>query len=211
VSSSDNFATGPVDIDAIMRDVRERIREEMNRVPNGSRPVSQDWWEERSKESRAELESQFTPLVHNPELHRLNTTYAGWFQKPEIRTHRRILGRLIVKWKMYMFDLIGRQLFGEYLRREEEFQIQLVRFLNAVATHVDNRDERLFWQVMHKVDNDVHALHARADILYDEATKSVATLSEQVRCVSGRGGTPAHERWPSSDVDDRSPSEQCPR
>ena len=114
-----------------------------------------------------------TPLYMSDELNYLNANWRGWPIKPELSTHRGFLGRLALRAKRYLLNLVWNGFFAEYFKREEAFQQHLVQFLNKQARYSDARDAEIFWQLIDKLDGDISALNRKCDALHDEVFASL--------------------------------------
>lgn len=76
-------------------------------------------------------------MTHSEELHFLNTHWHNWGTGAPVVSHRRFLGRIIVKVKSYFVNLIHNHLLKDYFEHERQFQMHLVRYLNETAKRVD--------------------------------------------------------------------------
>lgn len=121
-----------------------------------------------------------TALIDYDELNYLNAHFHDWAQVGEISSHRRGAGRVIVWFKRKVLHTVLEYVLNGYFERERSFHIQLVRFLNANARYIDNRDYQNFWQLVEKIDRDIIALNERTDRMFDEAYTSVIALREEV-------------------------------
>jgi hypothetical protein len=157
-----------VDVEAIMGRIRAQVKQGLaggkSRLPKYAPPAAQL------------MEGAVTPVLYSEELNYLNANWNTWTIPEEITSHRRLIGPLIVRAKKAFRDFLWNGIFRKYFDAERQFQMQLVRHLNATARYIDARDAELFWQIMRKLDNDVEAMNERMDLLFDQAAASVVAL-----------------------------------
>ncbi len=150
-----------VDIDAIMKRIRAEVESEIAesgvKMPKYLPPPE--------KLADGSLE----PILYSEELNYLNAHWNEWAEGDSFSSHRPLVGKLIVKCKRKLRSFLVETLFKDYFQREREFQMNLVRYLNATARYVDARDSEIFWQLVNKMDSDVTAMNDRADRLFQEA------------------------------------------
>ncbi|GAG83496.1 unnamed protein product, partial [marine sediment metagenome] len=135
--------------------------------------------------------NQFTkgdlsPVLYAEELNYLNSNWRPWAVRAELSTHRGFIGKQALKAKEYLLHLVWDIFFAEYFRREEEYQRQLVRYLNKVARYIDARDAELFWQLVGKVDSDIEMANDKSDRLYDELAVSIQRLESRLDSMSAK-------------------------
>jgi hypothetical protein len=171
-----------IDITALMEQIRQAAKQSAADGPALKR-----------YESPAQVfhDGNDSPLLYADELNFLN---ANWNYHPElggIASHRPLVGKVIVKLKRLVHKIIwniGLLGFIEYLCN---FQANLVRHLNHSARYIEARNAKLFWNLNHKVDNDITSINERTDRLFDlvsaemnarmrELEKRVAELEGQV-------------------------------
>lgn len=171
-----------IDITALMQQIRQSAQESAADGPALKR-----------YEAPAQVfhDGNDSPLLYADELNFLNS---HWSYNPElgaIASHRPLVGKAIVKLKRFIHKVIwniGLLGFVEYLRN---FQANLVRHLNHSARYIEARNAKLFWNLNHKVDNDISSINERTDRLFDlvsaqmharirELEKRVAELEGQV-------------------------------
>jgi hypothetical protein len=171
--------SGVPDVEAIMARIREEVRrssrEDQANYPKYVPPAAED---RRPGKGLIEFE----------ELSYLNAHWNDWSNSEELRSHRRLIGPLIVKAKQFILNVVWEHILKGYLDREKQFQMHLVRYLNESARYIDRRDSEIFWQVVQKADNDVSGLNERMDRLFDEAFVSIQKLEATAcqRSVNGR-------------------------
>ena len=169
------------DVEAIMERIRTEVRETIG--------------EERAKYPRyvppaaADERSAGLPLIDYEELNFLNAHWHDWTITEELSSHRKFIGPIVVRAKRFIINVIWQYLLKGYLEREKQFHMQLVRYLNANARYVDNRDYEIFWQLIKKMDNDVEAMNNRVDRLVDALHGQLMVLESQNerRAANGRG------------------------
>ena len=170
----DISSTGRPNVEALMAGIREKVRaslaEDKNSYPRFT-PTSV---------SQASMD---TALIDYDELNFMNAHWHDWSVAEEITSHRPLIGRFIVKAKRFVIDALLNHVLKGYFERERQFHMQLVRYLNANARYVDNRDYRNFWQLAQKVDNDVAAMNKRVDHLFDTAFSSMQALELKLERV----------------------------
>jgi hypothetical protein len=114
-------------------------------------------------------DGSLSPVLYAEELKYLNAHWNEWAEPTPVSSHRRLLGRVIVRCKQKLRHYITESLLKSYFDREREFQMNLVRYLNATARYIDARDAEIFWQLVHKVDSDITTVNERTDRLFDES------------------------------------------
>lgn len=166
VSEEQNAAH--VDVEAIMERIRAQVKQGLAgkkpRVPKFSSPAAQL------------MEGGASPILYSDELNYLNANWNTWTAEQEFTSHRPVIGPLIARVKKAFRDFLWQGILKNYFDAERQYQMQLVRHLNASARYIDARDAELFWQIMRKLDNDVKALNDRMDLLFDQASAAVAAL-----------------------------------
>ena len=166
------------DIDAIM----ERIRSDVKASLSGegtSYPKYVPPSSDGALDGRA--------LIDFDELNYLNAHWHDWSVAEDISSHRRIVGPVIVRAKRFVMNVLWQYLLKGYLEREKQFQMQLVRYLNANARYTDARDYKIFWEVVKKMDNDVSALNERMDRLVDKLHSNLMALESDIDRKIGNG------------------------
>ena len=122
-----------------------------------------------------------SPVLYSEELNYLNAAWNNWTQREDYTSHRPFLGRLIIRFKRTVFDFLTGSVFRRYFEREREFQMNLVRQLNAMARYIDARDAEIFWQLTEKIDSDVAAMNDRTDQLFDAAASELVRVENELR------------------------------
>lgn len=164
-----------VDVEALMSRIREEVKAQLKNADRLPPPFSA---------KKASLESSTAvPVLYSEDLKFLNSHWHDWNAAAEITSHRKFLGKLIVRVKKLLVDIVWNYVLKGYFERERQFQMHLVRFLNDTAKYIDARDAEIFWQIITKVDNDVFAVNERIDRIYDEAN---ATLRQVEIDISKR-------------------------
>ena len=160
-----------------VEEIMERIRREVKADAESSKRVSMPFEAGRPQKT----DSSFTPLHYSEELNYINAHWQDWVSSEEITTHRRVFGRFIVRAKRFVVDAVFQYLLKGYFERERQYQMHLIRFLNACARHVDDRDYANFWQLVAKVDNDISAVVERMDDLIDKTMATALRFAEELR------------------------------
>jgi 2-polyprenyl-3-methyl-5-hydroxy-6-metoxy-1,4-benzoquinol methylase len=144
----------------LMREIRARVRSALER---GELKVPE------YVSSNANLKGNSdTPVIFSEELKHLNNFWDPWSKTKDPSSHRKFLGRLIVKAKQSLRKLIKETLLGDYFESEKEYRANLVRFLNSTARYIDSRDETLFFELIKKFDHDLHSMSERVSLIVDE-------------------------------------------
>lgn len=119
-------------------------------------------------------------ILYSDELNYLNANWHNWNPATEITSHRRFVGRFIVKIKRFFVDLVWNYVLKGYFERERQFHMHLVKHLNATARYIDARNEEIFWQLIEKVDSDIAAVVERADHLFQHAVARVQAAQDLI-------------------------------
>ncbi len=157
----------PVDIAALMADIRKRIASDM----------------EQHRDERAVLSPlaakfvdsrgiKYGDLQHAENLRYLNNHYSfeTKLSGADIVTHRRgIVGRLVVLFKSKVAGFLRNSIFAKYLMAERGFVEHLVRHLNETGRYIDARDER--------ISKELELMVQRVD---DEKTQTIFALQRQL-------------------------------
>lgn len=113
------------------------------------------------------------PLFHCVELNSLHAGWTDWLIKPEFSSHRRGIGGSIVRAKQYAVRFVLEICFKGFFQKLYDFNWNVVQFCTRSAHYIDARDAEIFWQLIHKLDNDIQAINDKCDRLYSEV---LATL-----------------------------------
>ncbi len=167
------------DVEAIMASIRAEVRQRLE--SEGRTGVKQRGALPIEPDRNPEL-----PLIDYEELNYMNAHFHDWVQMQAISSHRPVVGRLIVWVKTRLIHLLLNSVLHGYFDKERQFHIRLVKYLNANARYVDNRDYRNFWQLIEKVDKEIVALNERTDRLFDEAYTSVVALRRELEELKAR-------------------------
>ena len=154
------------DVEAIMERIRSEVRAASMKRDDRFGPPSPY---PRPIGAAAAAPGSFSPIIYREELRYLNDNWHSWVTPEDPVTHRRFYGKLIVRVKRFILDAVWNYILKGYFERERQFQMNLVRFLNELARHVDQRDADVFWQLVKKLDNDIVGVNERTDLLFDEA------------------------------------------
>lgn len=164
-----NSASGSKpDIESIMSDIRARIHADVE--PDSGRITSY------SPKAEGPFPQSIRPLLYSDELNYLNANWGKWGSLGEITSHRKYIGPVIVAAKKALRKVIWHAFLKDYLEAERHYHSHLLRYLNETARYIDARDSEIFWQIVHKVDNDILGMNERADRLYDEATSTLRSV-----------------------------------
>lgn len=123
-----------------------------------------------------------SPVIYSDELHYLNVHWGNWSQASNFTSHRPFTGTFIVRIKRKLQSFIFGSLLKDYIEQEKTFMSNLVRFSNATARYVDERDKNIFWDLIRKMDNEIQHTELRNDTLIvalkDENMKAIDSLRE---------------------------------
>ncbi len=162
-----------VDVEALMLRIREEVAQTLSQ--EGGR------WTAGARPQNDALDRKgFTPIICAEELSFLNNNWHSLMVQETPSSHRKFFGKFVVRAKRFIIDTVWHYLFHRYLEREKELLMNLVRYLNANARHIDAQDYDGFWQLVKKVDNDVAALNERMDQLFDSAAVDNAQLRREL-------------------------------
>ena len=192
-----------IDVDAIMKRIRENTLEQCERAGVKVRPYIPP--------ASSGADSRANPILYSEELNYLNANWNDWALTEEFSSHRPLIGSLISKCKTRIRDFLWQSIFQGYFERERQFNMHLVRHLNASARYIDARDAEIFWQLVTKIDNDIVSVNERADRLYEETqVRSDAELNAvRERCAElgeARAADAARMRELQKDVESLSRS-----
>lgn len=169
-------------VEAIMERIRSEVRAAaMKRDDRFGSPSAYP----RPVGAGAAAPGAFSPIIYREELRYLNDNWHSWVTPEAPVSHRRFYGRFIVRAKRFVLDAVWNYILKGYFERERQFQMNLVRFLNELARHVDQRDADVFWQLVKKLDNDIVGVNERTDLLFDDAA---ARFGRDLIRLSGSAG-----------------------
>ena len=137
------------------------------------------------------------PLMYADELNYINAHYRDWFDSEPTASHRPVIGKVITAVKSRLRRFLRTALLPDYYQRQEEFLANLVRHLNENARYNDNRLYQIFWELTHKLDQDIAGVNARCDRAIDEVLAQTSHRLDQLETGSPAGGT-AGEKPPRS-------------
>lgn len=157
-----------INVESIMADIRQRAKAQAglhSQTPRYLRPEQH-------------TPSNLQPPIHSQDLGYLNANWNNWAQMQNFASHRPLIGPLIVRMKRFFSRLLIQGLFEDYFKREQQYQANLVRYLNYLAQYIDKRDSELFWQVISKIDSEVSSTMERSDRMNEELVQAVRKVSE---------------------------------
>lgn len=171
--AENNEAATDCDVESLMKQIRRRVREDLSanpsRLPHYVPPAAK------------RFSDHVSPVLYCDELNYLNAAWNNWTQSEEYHSHRPIVGRFIVTAKRAIFNFLVGSVLRRYFEREREYQMNLVRLLNAMARYIDARDAEIFWQLTEKIDHDVKAMNDRTDQLFDAAASEIVRLENRTK------------------------------
>ncbi len=126
-----------------------------------------------------------SPVIYSDELRYLNMHWGDWASPGDFSSHRAVLGRWIILFKRKLQKFIFEGLCKDYYEREKAFMSNLVRFCNATARYVDERDKNVFWDLIRKLDNEIQHSDLRNDTLFvsmlDECNSTIQSLKDTIK------------------------------
>ena len=162
-------------IEQIMARIRSKVEQEL---ANGAQTVP------RFHAGGAQFQNgQSSSVLYSDELNYLNANWQNYNPAEDLSSHRFFIGPIIVRLKKSIINFFWNNLFKSHFAREQEFKMNLVRFLNSQTRYIDSRNAEIFWQLVEKIDNDTEALNERCDLLFDEAHARLQTFEETVNEV----------------------------
>ncbi|MCC6953288.1 MAG: class I SAM-dependent methyltransferase [Deltaproteobacteria bacterium] len=165
------------DVEALMQRIRSRVRESAGAPPRATQDL------DAKKAQRLDATS---PVIFSEDLNYLNSHWHDWHVAGELSTHRRLVGRFILRAKRFILDVVWTYLLKDYVDRERTFQMNLVRFLNATAKYIDARDKNLFWELIQKVDHEISGVNERTDELVNVVDSTQRTIERDLaRRIAG--------------------------
>jgi SAM-dependent methyltransferase len=165
--STQDSANPEIDIAALMKEIRGRIRDDMERHRDeriSISPLAGKFVDARG--------IKYGDLQHAENLRFLNVNYPFETQLSgaEISSHRKgLIGRVVVLFKRKLTSFLRNSIFARYLVAERQFVEHLVRHLNDTGRYIDARDEA--------VTKELELLSRRID---DEKTASIFALQRQM-------------------------------
>ena len=136
-----------------------------------------------SADDKADSSEESSPasVLYSEELNYLNANWSNWAESVEITSHRKFFGPIIVRLKRAFVNLVWEHLLKGYFDRERQFQLNLVNYLNKNAKYIDKRDSDIFWELIHKVDDEVLALNERVELSQDASLATIRSLTNELK------------------------------
>jgi O-antigen chain-terminating methyltransferase len=163
-----------VDVQSIMEQIRERVREDARKHRDTMPPLMPT--AARFSDEKGIKAGQ---LQHSEDLRFINLNYAyeTKLSTSSIVTHRSgFVGALVVKVKRKFLSFLRNAFFNEYLQAERQFQEHVVRYLNDVGRYIDARDGQLCGELVRKVDCDVSRVAEKLNRVDDEKSAAIFSL-----------------------------------
>jgi SAM-dependent methyltransferase len=173
---------GEVDIPALMEQIRDRIKADVEKSRDKHTPLTPVG--ARFSDDKARRAGE---LQHSEDLRFLNLNYAyeTKVSPNSIVTHRGgLLGKVIVKVKRKFVSFLRNAFLNEYLASERAFNEHLVRYLNEVGRYVDARDTHIFVELIRKIDTDVGRVREGLTRVDDEKSAAIFALGTQSEAAS---------------------------
>lgn len=164
-------ARGTSNIQEVMREIRERIRLDVENNLDKRRVFAAYQADSSKSEYKA------GDLLHSPKLLFLNQycARADHFSSDHFQSHRPgLIGKVVTRIKRKVHAILF-QLLDRYFSAERDFQTHLVQHLNDSARYVDARDMSNFWELIRKIDYDVQKALDRIERIHDEQMGSLRT------------------------------------
>lgn len=163
-----------IDVEGLMARIRREVEEDLG----SDNALSK----KKHPKISAKHDSSQSGLVHNEELHYLNTHWSNWGGIAHVESHRPIIGGVLVRFKRFILEVVWTYILKEYFEKERQFHINLVRHLNATAQHVDTNHGRIFWQLIEKIDHEIEAVFLKLDRASDDGNAALRAV-ELVACT----------------------------
>lgn len=172
VRNEEGAPDASLDIPALMSEIRERIKADVERNRDARQslsPLAGTFIDERG--------IKYGDLQHAENLRFLNINYPfeAKLTPATVVTHRQgPLGKIIVAVKRKIISFLREGILAEYLSSERVFVEHLVRHLNETGRYIDARDERN--------KRDLEKLIQRVD---DEKSHAIFALQRQLGDMAG--------------------------
>ncbi len=173
-------ARAPVNIDALLAKIRERLRDQGDKAgdtPSPFQPVFADAdagarkaGDLRDSSDLAWLNQNYT-FGRRPIGERLDSMLAT-----QPRTWK---SRLADKGKRILARFLDR-LLGEYLESELHYNAHVVRVLNDTSKYIDYRDSAIFWELIKKIDVDTSKALDRIAQIQDDQNLALVAVERRV-------------------------------
>jgi len=160
-----------IDVQQVMQRIRNEVAQELEGSAQGA------------FKPRVVQTDPSSPILYSDELNFLNANWQNWAEPTEPKSHRKLVGPLVVRFKRFIGNIIWNSFLSGYFNREREFQMQLVRHLNNSARYIDARDKELFWQLIKKIDSDVSGVLRRADRTHFELGERLKRLEAELELL----------------------------
>lgn len=169
-----------IDIETIMSDIRSKVRQD---IEKGSYVIqgSLSGFKQKAASSK-----NFKSLIDSKELNYINAHWHDLFPASSaslvsVSSHRKIIGKLIVKAKRFILNTVWNHLLKDYIDSERTYFMNITRYLNANARYIDDRIHEIFWQLIDKIDCDVKQVSDIISITQDRVYSTAVSLMDEVR------------------------------
>jgi hypothetical protein len=153
-----------------IEDIVQRIRSEIERASRGA------------EGDRSPVDADALPAISNrPELEYLNRHWSLFDPLSEMRSHRRLLGPFVLRFK-WMFRRLVLGVLDRYFEKERLLLLELVRFNNALAERCD--------RLLREVTERTKAVAERNDLLLGALDLRVEALEAREEMRRGLEDAP---------------------
>ena len=112
------------------------------------------------------------PIIFSEELKYLNSCWGDWSSPTVFTSHRPVVGGIFSKIKQKLQGYLFNVIFRDYFERERQFIIRQVQFNNLTAKYIDSQNEKIFWDLVKKLDREIENVNERYDTLLSELAKN---------------------------------------
>lgn len=199
------------DIPALMAQIRERLKNDIDSSLDSRAGLSR-----AAVKFADENGISYGDMQRSEELKSINRSfsYRGKISEASISSHRPgIVGRMLVKFKRFLTVFTRDAVLRDYLQAEEDFHINLVRFLNDMARYVDARDNHSLARIARIDDEKSLAIFGVEKQIRDLSVAfegRVKTLDQMIRGLEGILNNQAAIRTSAAPVAPQSPGDCAP-
>ncbi len=199
------------DIPALMAEIRERIKGDIDKNLDSRAGLSR-----AAVRFADERGISYGDMQLSEELKFLNRSfsYRGRISELNITSHRPgLIGKILVKCKRLLTTFTRDAVLKDYLQAEEDFHVNLVRFLNDFARYVDARDTNTL-SMLSRIDDEKSLAIFNAERQIREASEAfesrIKTIDSMVRGLEGMINNQATLQNPNPPKTSEAPGQQQP-